>query len=108
MRDRQADDERHRYRTDNRNRQCNRWPLKGIPIMTTPNTEAAPNAMVPNAPPPPEGGRPNVSTVPTPAGTGVEIKGSLNQFRQMGGSAVDAFNSIILRETLATVWCQNT
>src|SRR3954470_3442469 len=76
--------------------------------MTTCNTDAAPSAMVPKAPLHPENDRPDASTVPTPAGTGVETRGSLNQFRAMGGSAVDAFNSIILRETLATVWCQNT
>src|SRR4051812_4233623 len=76
--------------------------------MTTCHTGAAPNAMVPTAPLHPEMDRPNVSTVPTPAGTGVEIKGSLNQFRQIGGSKVDDFNNIILRETLSTVWCPNT
>jgi hypothetical protein len=76
--------------------------------MTTFNTQAAPNPVVPSAPPTLANERPSVATVPTPAGTGVEIKGSLNQFRQMGGSALDAFNSIILRETLATVWCPNT
>jgi hypothetical protein len=76
--------------------------------MTTCNTGAAPNAMVPKAPLHPEKDRPNVSTVPTPAGTEVEIRGSLNQFRQMGGSKVDDFNNIILRETLSTVWCPNT
>jgi len=59
--------------------------------------------MVPTAPLHPEMDRPNVSTVPTPTGTGVEIRGSLNQFRQMGGSKVDDFNNIILRETLSTM-----
>src|SRR3954451_17739525 len=76
--------------------------------MTTCNTGAAPNAMVPRAPLHPEKDRPTVSTEPTPAGTGVETRGSLNQFRQMGGSKVDGFNNIILRETLSTVWCPNT
>jgi hypothetical protein len=76
--------------------------------MTTCHTGAAPNATVPKAPLHPGKHRPNVSTVPTPAGTGVEIGGSLNQFWQMGGSKVDDFNNIILRETLSTVWCPNT
>jgi hypothetical protein len=51
---------------------------------------------------------PGNSTMPTRDGTKVEIRGSLDQLRQVGGSPVDAFNSILLRETLATVWCQNT
>ena len=76
--------------------------------MKTCNSEAVPNTMVPSASPLQKKDRAGVSTVPTPAGTGVEMRGSLNQFRQMGGSPVDAFNNIILRETLAAVWCQNT
>lgn len=70
--------------------------------------DAPPRAGVPSGCSAIDEERPLVSTVPTTVGTGAQIKDSLYLLRQMGGSKVDAFNSVILRETLSTVWCPNT
>jgi hypothetical protein len=70
--------------------------------------DAEPAALLPSANPVLDDNDPHISSVPTASGPTIEIKTTLNHFRKMGGSKVDAFNNIILRETLATVWCQNT
>jgi hypothetical protein len=70
--------------------------------------DVTPNALAPRANGVPDNENLRVSSVPTACGPKVKIEGSPNPFCRMGGSKVPGFNSVIVRETLPTVWCPNT